>query len=169
MAEHPQDALRIAQALLRACKAELVEARLSDRYGVTLLVHPPTLSRDMTIACDSTLAERRPARTVMTFAVLKSLEADHVRMEDVPEVVMREVMEAFGPAFFMHEPTAAAVPPLDVNEQDCARCGPNVATTWDADNVGRCQMCGGRSFDAGRETTLRRRAERGWMRPRGAR
>src|ERR1700759_4364768 len=96
--DSPHDVLRIAQALLRACKAELVEARLSERYGVTLLVHGTTLSlRGSILACDSTLGNRRAARVVMAGAIVQSLLADGVGLESGGAVAQAELAEVFGP------------------------------------------------------------------------
>lgn len=114
-------------------------------------------------------------RVVMGWTMFQSLLADGVNVESVPAIANAELTEVFGidandePVHVRGPVMRASPPPLDVNEQDCPRCGANVATTWDADNIGRCTMCGSRSFDMGREETLRRRAERGWVRPRGAR
>lgn len=49
---------------------------------------------------------------------------------------------------------------LDVNEYDCAQCGENVPTCWDAAYRGSCALCDGDVVDAGREKTVARRFER---------
>lgn len=178
--DSPQDMLRIAQALLRACRTELAEARLTDRIGVTLLVHPaeyslhPTRNTLPVTALATTLGTRQQSRAVMMLATLSSLEADGADRENIGRIAEMEIAELLG----LREVTPAPEPPpaqwlppsvkpLDVNENDCAKCGQNVASVWDADNVGRCKQCGEPVQDAGREETLRRRAERGWQMPRG--